>query len=532
MMLTTDHRHDSDDDRYSEVLAGVQRHFAVTVAESPQLFQTDAPALWDTYLDNAPPGTRQFRNCNACRSFINRFGGLVTISATGEIASAVWPRTAPPQYAAAIRAMRRIVECSNVTGVFRSEDPAWGIARTGVWTHFAVVPPPAIRWSHPLTTAGQEMAAKTEDFKMLRRALEDFSIADVRQAHALLSAEALYRSEKVLGVARWLLELHEVLVDKRGRGAHMRAQANLVWRAVAAAPPGYAHVRSGMIGTLLEDIAAGLPFEDVKRKFAEKMNPTQYLRPQAGPSAGNAVQADAIVRRLESAGALGRRFARLADVQALWLPTPAPKQRPVSGVFGHLVSPARAVAMTTGAPAKIMTWAKFRATVLPTAEEIEFSVPYHRLPYTAMVTAKDPRAPNLLQWDNPVSHYVYVNGSSPNQWNLRGGAYHRVSAVVLRPWMWTDETKFAHHGEGVLFALEGAFDTAHAHSGGMFPEQMRAEYHGVRRTLEAHFRNAVIEGKGEAEVCGISLVKGSTWNLDFRVTSRGVRTDYKLDRWD
>lgn len=364
---------------------------------------------------------------------------------------------------------------------------------------------------------------------MLGRSLAEFDVEIVRKAVALLNSEALYRSEKCLGVAKWLLDLHEALAATKNE----RVRANLMWLAVAKAPPGYCHVRSGMIGTLLEDLAAELPFEAVKRKFSEKMNPLQYMRPQAAPSSGNIAQAEKVVAALGAQGSLERRFAKLSDIQALWTPK-ASETKPAQpgGVFGHLTKQEADTVSTSDAPAMTMTWVKFLATVLPNAEAIEYLVPYDRQAYTAMVTAKNADAPNLLQWDNPVSHYVYSNGSPPSQWNLVGGRFHRVTAVSLRSWMWGSKPS-EHHGAGVVFVLDGAKDTTYVRSGGMFPEQMKSEYHGVRRTLEAYFNNATIEGKDEAEACGIALVKGqATWNLTFRVTSRGIRTSYKLDRWD
>ena len=108
------------------------------------------------------------------------------------------------------------------------------------------------------------------------------------QALKLLKSEALYRSEKVLGQAQWLYDLHRALPSRRNRD-------HVLWRAVAAAPAGFCHPRSSMIGTLLEDLAAGMPFDDVSRRFAEKMHPLLYQRPQAAPSAGNIAQAEKIV---------------------------------------------------------------------------------------------------------------------------------------------------------------------------------------------------------------------------------------------
>lgn len=520
-----------EDDRYHEFLANVQRHFDATLAASPHLFTTNVTGLWAAYLDNAPTGTRQSRNCNCCRHFIERFGGLVTISdITGKISSAVWPENAPPKYSKAAKAMAKLVEKARVTGVFRASEATWGSPVTGKWNHIAVRPLANVRWKSRLTTASQEMASKLEEFGMIQRGLAEFSIETALQAHAILTSEALYRSEKVGGVGRWFAGLHEALAGNRPQ-----TQENLLWLAVAKAPAGFCHVKSSMIGTLLEDIQSGLSFEVVKRKFGEKMNPLQYQRPQAPPTAGNAAEADKIIKTLEAEGALGRRFARLDDIEALWTPTERAKPKTASprGLFGHLVPKASATAPTaSNAPAQVMTWTKFMAIVLPTAEEIEFLVPQGNQPYTAMVTAKNPDAPNLLQWDNTVSHYMYSSGSLPAHWNLTGSLWRRVTAVSLRSWMWNPSKSFDHHGAGVVFVLEGCRDLNYVRSGGMFPEQMKFEYHSVRKTLEAYFNNAVIEGKDKAEACGISLVKGAPWNYTFRVTSGGVSRLYKLDRWD
>jgi hypothetical protein len=378
------------------------------------------------------------------------------------------------------------------------------------------------------------MAAKAQEREMLLRGLDEFSIVAVRKAFVLLTNGSLYRSEKCEGVAKWLLDLHE----QRAATKNARAREHLIWRAVAAAPPGYCHVRSGMIGTLLEDIVQGLPFEALKARFDAKMHPLRYLRPQAAPAAGNIAQAEKIVAALRSEGALARRFARLAEVQTLWSPQVAADPKPQrAGVFAHLTPRATHPVSTSSAPPAVMTWVKFAASVLPTAEAIELHVPAGKQPFMAMVTAANLEAPPILQWDradkrNPVSMYLYVGGSEAQRWNLRAGTHRRVTAIVLRPWMWDETRTFAHHGAGVCIVLDGARDTTHEAGGGMFPEWLKSEYHGVRATLEAHFRSAVIEGRDDAEVCGFSLERGGAADVLLRVTTRGIRADYRLDRWD
>jgi hypothetical protein len=522
------------DDGYEAWLSGVRDHFASTVTASPHLFTTDAIGLWDAYLDAAPSGERQTRTCSACRGFVERFGGLVTIDEHGTTAPALWPELAPPAYAAATRALASKVAKASVTGAFRSGAAMWGVPVKAGWTHVAVEPPAALRWSSMVSTPAQEMASKAQEREMLLRGLDEFPIEIVRKAFALLTSGSLYRSEKCEGVARWLLDLHE----RRAATKNARAREHLTWLAVAGAPAGYCHVRSGMIGTLLEDIVAALPFETLKARFDAKMHPLQYLRPQAAPTAGNIAQAEKIVAALGSAGALARRFARLSDVQALWKPRAEPDAKPQrAGIFANLKARANEHLSMSPAPPTVMTWVKFEASVLSTAEAIELFVPAGKQPFMAMVTAANAEAPPIVQWDrlenrNPVSMYTYVAGSEAERWNVRANEYRRVTAVVLRPWMWDQGRSFGHQGSGLCFVLEGARDMEYEASGGMFPEWLKSEYHGVRATLEAYFRSAAIDGKNEAEVCGVSLNKGTAANLVVRVTARGIRSEYKLDRWD
>lgn len=533
----------SDIDGFDEFAAQVRAHFAKVIESGQPLFVTSATGLWAGYLESLPADLRQSLCCGACRRFIEHVGSLVVIDEAGQTHSAVWPDAVHANYVQASRRLRRIVEEAPVRGVFLSSRPIWGKPVTGSWRHLALEPPKARIWTSVVKTAPQARAETREERDMLSRGLDEFPIAALRKAHGYLTSGALYRSEKCEGVAAWLLSLHERL----GHEKHESRRANLLWRAAALAPAGYCHVRSGMIGTLLEDIVADLPFESLKARFDAKMNPLQYLRPQAAPKAGNIAQAEKIVEALKSQGALARRFAKLSDVQCLWRPTsterapqtagsdPAPQS--TGGLFSHLLGRGKSEIPESDAPPTVMTWVKFAATVLPDAEAIEFWVPAGKDAYMAMVTAQNSEAPPILQWDsetrrNPVSWYLYVNGSTPQNWNVVPSTFARVSAVVLQPTLWDTGRSFPHQGASVCLVLDGSRDLGYRDSAGFFPEWLRSEYHPIRATIEAYTKAAVVAGKDEAEVCGIRLTKGMTWNQIVRVTSRGLRTRYKLDRWD
>lgn len=532
----------SEDDQYQQLLANVRNRFAGAVASKPALFTTATPGLFDVFLGAMPEERRQHYTCNACRRFVDRFGGLVTIGADGATSPVMWDAdAAPPFFRAAVRAVARVVIRAKVDGVFLSEEKSWGLPQNKsekapfLWKHMAVTPDPGLVFRKTvLLNADQKAAERREEHGMLNRGLAEFPIETVRQAHTLLTTGQLYRSEKCIGVAKWLLDLHEAIDANKGR------RDNLTWRAAATAPTGFCHVRSGMIGTLMEDIAAGLPFADIKAKFDAKMNPLQYQRPQAPPTAGNIAQAEKVMASLGAAGSLARRFAKIEEVDALWRPAPPkPDTEATSGLFAHLAPKGKAAATQITAPPVTMTWEKFARTVLPDAESIEFYAAARPASYFAFVTAANPEAPPILQWDreekrNPMSVYVYHNGSMPASWNLSANTWHNVTAITLRPHAWYGAAPLAHQGDTVFFLLSGARDVNYQRSGCFFPETLRSEFHGIRATLEAYANNATIAGKDEATACGIGLSRAGsgTWDHLFRVTAKGATVTYRLDRWD
>jgi hypothetical protein len=505
------------------------------------LLTTDATAIYNVFLHGLPARRRQHYTCRACRKFVERFGGLVTINPDGSARSLLWARDVPEFFQGAVDNVNELIAVANVTGVFLNSEPIWGLAQNrsgksadGWWHHLHLIPQGSMRnRENVLLNSEQMMAEKLQDFGTLGRALEEFNIDVIRKAHTLLTSGSLYRSEKCIGVAKWLLDLHEVLALTK----HNRRRDNLVWRAVATAPPGYVHVRSTMIGALLTDLLADKPFDEIKAAFDAKLNPLQYQRPQAAPTDGQLAAAEAVVLKLASAGSLRRRYATLEEVlpHAIWTPK-ALAESSDGSVFGHLKTSQKKAAMDL--PAQVMTWDKFSWTVLPEAERIEFSVSHVPMPLFAYVTAADPNAPPILQWDsetirNPISWYLYHHGSRADWFNLTAGAFVDVMAITPQASSWRDS--HAHQGDGAYFILKGARDLHGVRAGlGLFPEILRAEYRGIRAAMEAFSRSRSIEGLEASTACGLALQKSSgAWESStFRVTSKGTRVLYKLDRWD
>lgn len=525
------HKHEED---YAGFRKGITDSFKAVADDAP-LFTTDAANLFDVFLAALPDGSRQHYTCHACRRFVNTYGGLVTIDPDGGTVPVMWDGKADAFFAPAVAALRSAVRSAKVTGVFLSSDPTWGLpvnvskVPPFQWYHMAVTPPRSRLFrGTQIKNASQAMAEKLEEHGMLCRSFGDFTPEHAAKALALLTSGTFYRSEKCIGVATWLDGLHKA----RAATKNTRHRDNLVWRAVATAPVGFCHVRSGMIGTLLEDIAADLPVADIQRKFAEKMDPLKYQRPQALPSAGNVAAAEKLVEQLGIARSLERRFARRSDLRAfLWQPAKVAEEAKVAGIFAGLQTKEKhADVKALALPALTMTWSKFARDVLPTATRIECHIP-SRGHFFGLVTAQHEDAPPILQWDteehrNPVSHYFYNAGSAAYSWGLHTGLVE-VDAIVPRPAHWDDRERNKHHEEDALLVLRGAHEVS-PHGGlGLFPEILKSALHGARSTIEAFSRGKQLERDTES-AAGLSTRSGVTLRVHTATTTQTIT----IDRWE
>lgn len=550
-----------DDSGYHEFLKRIQQRFDKMVktpdGKLRQLFTTNAENLFDAFLNGISPERRQHYLCRCCQNFVNHYCSLVAIDENGETTSVLremHPGDIPAELQGAVKAVALQVQSAKVTGPFISSIRELGTHLTITtetsknpryqWRHMSVNLPQSMIHRGIVQTAGQEMAEKREDFRNVQVALTEFSPAHIDQAITLLQTDSLYRSEKCLGVAQWLKSLHEIRAVK-----NHRIQNNLMWVKIASAPAGFCHPRSSMIGSLLEDLASGMSFDAVSRRFASKMHPLQYQRPQVAPSVGNIAEAEKIISKLKAAGSLERRFARLEEIETIWKPQIIGSVRSGSSVFSHLVNKDEKTTSEISTNSISITWEKFRREVLPIAKQIEFSVPFRSMPYSALVTATNPEAPPIIQWDseecrNPFSWYLYHNGSTARNWGLLDFGTVKVNAITFQPSMWypkydeSGKALHSHQGEGVLFVLEGCRDVNDAQLC-LFPEILKSEFHGIRSTIEAHCRTAKISERENATACGLMLQKNATkngngsWNATFKVkTASGVTMQYNLERWD
>lgn len=419
----------------------MRNHFSASVRGVKNLFEVDVDKeqLWQAYLNGFPESERQHYNCNTCKNFIRNYGRVVIIDERGQIKSPLWSAVIDGEHQKAFDNLNDFVRQGAVKGVFYSSDPSWGIAknldeRTGiVWEHLSVTPPPALVYRSRTKTAAQAMAEKREEYLGLRRALADFSKETVERALALATSGTLRRGDLVKAPLEWFLNVVESVKFSQENRLNNR------WRAVATAPAGFCFIRSGLAGTLMSDIQEGYSAADIKRRYEDKADPSQYQRSQVAPSVGNIAHAEKVIADLGLTSALERRYASVDEVHMFWRSQKLAAEQKVQkgAVFGHLKPKAKSATEDgLDLPQTTMTWVKFSSTVLPTATAIEVLVPESSQRFAGLVTAADPEAAPILKWDyparrNPFSWY-YADGVDASIKRKVAAAGGQVEDVDIR----------------------------------------------------------------------------------------------------
>lgn len=530
------------DEDYKKLLTSMKDRIMVNTERSQRLFKTDCGKhLFQVFLDNLPDDMYQHYNCNTCRHFVNRYGGLVTINENGIKQPILWPIDEDfGVFNKAINAVFHVVAQSKIIAAFYSDHCQLGTPVTENWVHMSAIMP-----AHLVTAfANKKMAQSVSDFENVSRALSVYSIDVVETANTLICSGALYRSGNIKNTCKLFL----ALLKNTSEAGNSDLKRNMIWHYVTNSSA--THIRSSVLGTLLDDIKEGLPQKDIISRFNSKMDPLAYQRPQAAPSTGNIKRADQLFKELGiTAKSLKRRYATLDDLEdVIWTPR-VKKDEPTvdnSSIFGDLLKDAKDAPKTTKLEKPIdrgtMTWNKFYAEILPHATNIGVVLnDAMALSFATFVTAEYPDEPCIFRHGNNVTHYMYQTGRAsmffaPGILVITA----RVNAICYDAAYWAKELP-GEGNYGVNLILEGAKDYHRKDSanitGGsaIFPETLIPSLHEVRSTIAQYSEKDNIAGFENAGATGLRIQRGIDYSkcikLIVKTDTMGILSMY-IDRWE
>jgi hypothetical protein len=504
--------------------------------------------LYDYFLSALPKEMRQQYNCNACRAFMRRYGGLVVIDDdNGELHPLLWDPADPgldPVFHSAVSALACLFRGQKVTREIKvTENTRMRMGATrekgGFYHMYLTMPESRVCNEAPI---GFAVTSTADLAKMLAAVIKNYKLATVRQATQILENDKLPQADNHKAAARWLLDLLEK--DKlrmlEPNKVNSTARQILGYRYAASAfTRCISQLKNGVLSTLLDGLEADHPWEQIEREWKKMTDPIQYLRPQVAPKAGNVSASERLFKSLGiTENDLRRRFLVLNDVPTNCIMWQGQKSTAHSDstdklnglkLFAHIITKGKH--QSQDLPATRITFSKFITTVVPAATRIEYKLATRNSIY--FLITGSPETKPLMHWhsksnDNRASWYVYHEPGPVKGHGLKPDNWNEVKAIVPFPHLWDgapttttfplpDENannmqddgeddndggfKWYHKKEGIkyLLALENVIDKD-SRCLCLFPTMLKGEMHGVRATIEAYSNAGKKEYLDEGEV--------------------------------
>ena len=494
--------------------------------------------LYSDFQNALPEDMKQVYNCNSCRGFVRRYGGLVVVDDEGSVKPLLWDPTdleIDPVFRSSIDAVARQFEGRRVFREYKvvelTNTKMKSSCEKGGFNHmYLSMLDSRISRGSPkefAPTATKELAT------MLGAVIKTYRLDTVREVTQILEQDKLPQADNHKAAARWLLDLLENDKIKGGGASDSVARHNLGYRYAASAFTGcVSQVKNGVLSNLLEWIENNESWKTIEKKWNEQTHPLQYLRPQAAPKAGNIAASERLFKALcITENDLRRRFLVFNDIPkdvVMWQADPdtASKNTAPHKLFANVtpkISTTKSSRSgTRDLPPTQITFTKLMKSMLPTAKKLEYKLSTNDGLYFFITGF--PGTKPLMQWhfddnDNRASWMVYHNpfpvkehGLKPNEWN-------EVGAIIPFPHLWDggDSTtslplpneialskvkgsesnptqgktqqglKWYHAKNGFryLMTFPGIYNTHTSHLS-LFSTLLKGEFHGARSTIEAY----------------------------------------------
>ena len=401
-------------------------------AKDKILLKVDGEGLDEIFLSNMSDNLRQEYNCNCCKSFLRRYGGVVEVDDKGKVHSLLWAGdNIPAHFEKAVKALKEEVEKRQVVKVFLYSDSILGINSCNGWAHLYIVN----HKKHSGTlTAGQKAAEHRENKNTLSNALEYYTEETLSNASALLSSGTFRRAEKGSDRVDWLVGIKN-RIKNRIKNKAPEAINNLLFRYAFSAPSGWCSVKSSVIGPLLDAIQEGKSVEAIKAIWEANTSAETYMHSTVAPTENQVQLAEKQVEALGITESLLRRGAEEKDITEWFYKQEVGKKK--TGVFSSVVTKPADTESTFVVPPTKMSWGKFFATILPSAKKIMVKVSGKTRHLVQLTAPSISESKNILQWDNNIS-WTYFGGITDATIKERvekaGGKYENNDIRVSLIW--------------------------------------------------------------------------------------------------
>lgn len=511
------------DNSYSKLVAAMQQQASLYGNE--QIFSVSTRTLYDVYINKIPIEFRQYFSCNTCKDFIDRYGGLVVVSETGQTKSVVWPVLVGGIFGRVSEILNTIVENRLINRAFFPTSRILGVKErpVGVWDHLYLDLGDKAKIYHPISAKNLARIA-TDNYNLLHRHKDKIRHADLVLT-TLVSmglTHGIYAG--TIANLRWLRSVSTALERK----SMLQNADNVLWGFAASAPAGYCNLGSTVVGELLDKASDNV--NAAVAAYIQAVQPTAYKRPTAAPTVGQVKEAEKRFLALGLEDSLRRRPALLAEVETAWSPS---VPRVSSSVFGDIATKSsRAHASVRD---QKMSWQRFAERVLPEVSSMSVLIDKADT-YAAITTAAAKNSKPLFLWGNAFSWYTYPTPTLSTQWNLKDGSTAAVLAVVEPPYMWKQarpENTAAKNWHKRVFLILQYANNSNNVGPAIFPEMLNPDLYVYRKTIEAYSASGRMEsGLYGQQAAGLLLEdNGTDLSVELSVVIGGNLSKITIDRW-
>ena len=398
---------------FKELKQAVERRFNFLKLHPMYNTAIDRDRTWQVYLSAFPEGTnpryreRTEYDCNACKSFLRKIGGLVAII-DGEVAT-LWDLEIGGQFQPVVEALHAYVSSLPIDNVYLHNEPTVGTDKEHawlddkkkdqiVWHHFH------LRLPQALVAAKDQIGPRLSEYQaahdVVFRSLSEIKPDAVQLVQELIGQNLLYRGAE----KKKLVDTFSTMLAEFNKLHTQRARDLFAWRQVLGPNQWVCKIRNDVIGTLLVDLSEGVDLTAAVASFENKVSGTNYKRTTALITPKMREAAKQELEKLGLMPALDRRYARLEDlsIRNLLFADRNIRKKLDATVFDEL--PVKAQAAPNLDRVEEVPIAKFLADILPTVKSMEIMVENkHVSNLVSLIAPLDLTAPTLFKWDNPFS---------------------------------------------------------------------------------------------------------------------------------
>jgi len=419
--------------------------------------------VWEKYLDNYPSGSndifrkrREF-DCSCCRSFVKKFGNVVSLK--GGKYTTIWDFEAEEPFNSVNKLMSDMLKGLMIKDIYVPDKRQTLVgtvytvelledSSTRRWNHFNYnTDKYLIKFNDKFRVMPSELKSEVtgrirDDKAVFKRSLDEISMDALQTVLELIAAGSIYRGDEWknnLQVFKTIKKDYDSLTSEYDKDL-------FAWEQAANVSPAVVRIKNHSMGKLLTDITDGIDLDRAVKAWEDMVAGPNYKRPKPLFTKKMLEDAKNKLAEMNYLDSLKRRYAVLDDISVndiLFCDRNAAKRIKGTGdIFDEMASsiPVNPKSFSKVEEVNIDT---FVSSILPTAKSIELFLD-NRLTknLVSLIAPEIPGSKSMFKWNNPFSWAYTGNITDSNIKENVKNAGGNVTGDLRFSIQWNDENQW------------------------------------------------------------------------------------------